>query len=448
MLLIVPHAGYDYSGLVAAAGYNCIKNIRPDLIVILAPSHYGSFHGCSVIPVDFYETPLGRVRVEKNIAQMLLEEKLFVSDGLADRSEHAVEIQIPFLQRIFGRALERDIPILPILVGDISRTEAGTIADIIIRNTKNSKRPLFIISSDFIHYGPRFDFAPYGDLTRAGAKEKLKMLDDGAISRIISEDAAGFADYVEATGATICGRDAILIALHLPVKSFKASVIRYDTSGRITGDYSNSVSYAAIAVSGILRSAEPVSGSNGMDFPSADKSFLLKLARNNITSYISSGHATVFDEKAVPPSCRQSRGAFVTLKKKGELRGCIGYINTDKPLYQVIQESSYNAAFGDPRFPPLRSDELADITIEISVLTVPALVSSCDDVTVGKDGIIIEKGLNRGLLLPQVPLEWGWGREQFLIYGCRKAGLPDYSWKKGAKIYTFQAVVFGEGEKK
>lgn len=173
-----------------------------------------------------------------------------------------------------------------------------------------------------------------------------------------------------------------------------------------------------------------------------EKKELLQLARKAIQRYLVAGQG------ACPPPAgpvfAQKRGVFVTLHRDGELRGCIGYPLPLKPLGEAVPEMAIAAAFDDPRFPAVSADELAGLDIEISVLTVPREVAGADSVRVGVDGIIISKGMQRGLLLPQVPLEQGWDLEQYISYGCRKAGLPADEWRRGVRIETFQAVVFGE----
>jgi AmmeMemoRadiSam system protein A len=180
------------------------------------------------------------------------------------------------------------------------------------------------------------------------------------------------------------------------------------------------------------------------DLSDLEKKELLRLARETIKKFLTSG------ERQGPPAQRpvfsEKRGVFVTLHRRGELRGCIGYPLPYKPLGEAVVDNAIAAASEDPRFPTVSADELPEIDIEISVLTVPQKVAGPDQVLVGRDGIIISKGFQRGLLLPQVPLEQGWDREQYLSYGCRKAGLAADEWKKGAQIEVFQAAVFGEKE--
>ena len=443
LMLILPHAGYQYSGMVAAKGYNLIRNSQPDIIVIMAPSHHRYFRGCSTLSVDFYETPLGRVRVEKQMARKLLESNYFNTDSYAHAHEHSIEIHLPFLQRIFRERIEKGIGILPILVGEVNSEDAAAIAQTIINAVKNKSRPLIIVSSDFTHYGVRFSYVPFSSRRKDVLIKKLRELDYGAIEKILKKDAEGFAHYVKKTGITICGRNPIKIALSIPVAEFESKLIAYGTSGDISGDYDNSVSYAAIALRGRVayRTRNPEAGFTLTD---KDKGFLLSLARRNIQSSLKN-RPLHLDRSRVPPCCTLKRGVFVTLKKHNDLRGCIGYVDGIKPIYQAVIDNSFNAAFRDPRFQPLRRDELRAVTIEISVLTEPREIASINEIEIGRDGLIIGEGQSRGLLLPQVPVEWGWNREEFLIHTCRKARLPDYAWRdKSVRIYRFQAIVFSE----
>jgi MEMO1 family protein len=452
LVMVLPHAGYAYSGPVAGAGYRILGTsgkpaVAPGLIVIIGPSHYSAFGGCSLIDAEYFETPLGRVKIDTGAADRLLESGLFRRNPSAFEQEHSIEIHLPFLQRIFRNALEKDLPVLPILAGEMddagATRAAGSIAAAV-----SGMRPLFIISSDFTHYGPNFGYEPFKNTGSNSSKIKLKGLDDGAVEFIVKKDLAGFSGYAEKTGITICGRNPIKIALALPVDDFRAERVAYDTSGNITGSYANSVSYEAILFSGRLKGAAPAVGTDAFPLTDGEKQYLLRAARDNIRSWFDKKRGIRFFPTDVPKNCLEKRGVFVTLKKHGELRGCIGYLTGLKPLVQAVLDNSYNAAFKDPRFEPLAADELKDITIEISVLTEPAPVRSADEIRTGRDGLIVERGPYRGLLLPQVAEEQGWDRNRFLDETCRKAGLPAGSWKDGeTKIYRFQAIVFGEGLK-
>ncbi|MBN2160462.1 MAG: AmmeMemoRadiSam system protein B [Spirochaetes bacterium] len=448
LLFILPHAGYGYSGKIAAAGYRLIgepgtSRIAPGLIVIMAPSHYRSFHGCSLIDAEFFETPLGRVKIDAAAARLLGSGSLFARNPGAFEREHAIEIHLPFLQRIFGSKLESSIPVLPILIGDIDDGEARTVARKIAA-VAAGRSPLFIVSSDFTHYGPRFGYRPFRHAGPQVTAARLAELDGAAIDLIVKKDLPGFSGYVDRTGITICGRNAIRVALALPISAFSAEKLAYDTSGRITGDYDNSVSYAAVAFYGRLEGSASA-GEASESLTSDDRSFLLKIARDNIMSWISKGRGIRMSPDRAPKNTIEKRGVFVTLKKRGELRGCIGYLTGIKPLVLAVLDNSYNAAFKDPRFPPVTAGEMKKTAIEISVLTEPVPVSSVDEIRTGRDGLIVERGTYRGLLLPQVAVEQGWDRDTFLGQTCLKAGLPAGAWKeRETKIYRFQAIVFGE----
>jgi AmmeMemoRadiSam system protein A len=190
--------------------------------------------------------------------------------------------------------------------------------------------------------------------------------------------------------------------------------------------------------------APPVWGEQAaMNLSPADKQLLLKVARDSIAARLH-GKAAI-PGKVSSPVLDEFRGAFVSLHRRGQLRGCIGYIEAVKPLLQTVMEMAPAAAFQDPRFRPLQADELADLEIEISVLTPMRLVKSTDEIDVGKHGLYIIKGHNRGLLLPQVASQYHWDRQTFLEQTCHKAGLPSNAWEDaGTQIFIFRAEIFAD----
>jgi uncharacterized protein len=193
---------------------------------------------------------------------------------------------------------------------------------------------------------------------------------------------------------------------------------------------------------------EPVSGQIGglVNLTEGEKERLLNLAKAAVKARLTGDDTT---EKEMPdmPVLKEKRGAFVTLKKKGQLRGCIGYIQAVKPLDQTIDEMARAAAFSDPRFPPVTKDELPHLSFEISVLTPLKEIENVDEIQVGVHGIYIVKGFHSGLLLPQVATEYGWDRKTFLEHTCYKAGLPSRAWQdKDTKIYIFSADIFCDSE--
>ncbi len=181
-----------------------------------------------------------------------------------------------------------------------------------------------------------------------------------------------------------------------------------------------------------------------MEYNKNERKFLLSIARKAIEEYLKTGIKSYPEE--VPEKLKEKRGVFVTLKVGEQLNGCIGYPLPYKPLYEAVVDNAISAGFEDYRFPPLKEEDLRHLKIEISVLTVPVPVSSPQEVVVGKHGIIITKGYNRGLLLPQVPVEYNWSLEEYLSHGCLKAGLPPDEWKRGVQIEVFEAEIFSEEE--
>jgi AmmeMemoRadiSam system protein A len=179
----------------------------------------------------------------------------------------------------------------------------------------------------------------------------------------------------------------------------------------------------------------------------AERKTLLRLARSTLRKWLS-GHQCLsekdLEELSLTPRLKQQSGVFVTLHKRGQLRGCIGYIEGENAIYQDVMENAINAATRDPRFPPVTSDELAELDIEISVMTPLEEISGPDEIVVGKHGLVVEKGFYKGILLPQVAPEWSWDSSEFLEQTCRKAGLPRGAWKQGCRVYRFSAQVFGE----
>ena len=303
-----------------------------------------------------------------------------------------------------------------------------------------------VVSSDFTHFGPRFGYLPFP--LDPQTPERLHALDDGAIDRIRAIDARGLLAYQRETGITVCGIRPIALLLSMLPTDAGIEPVAYATSGALTGDYGNSVSYAALAVT----TAEPIAGVGGKPTVAVDGEFdigqlelLHRLARTGI-DWAVLGPETTGDpdlgqlEDAMPDALKQRAGAFVTLKRQGRLRGCIGYIEPHKPLYQAVVENGYNAARRDRRFLPVAPGELDDLSIEVSVLTPPRPIETYADFRVGEQGVILSKDGRRAVFLPEVATEQGWDRDQTLTQLATKAGLPPDAWRNGAEFEVFESV--------
>ncbi len=235
--LIEPHAGYMYSGAVAGRGFALVRGRSYTRVVLLGPSHYHGFRGAALAEADVYRTPLGEVELDVDAIDALAGRPGFRRLTEAFSREHSLESEIPFLQR----ALEPGWKLVPILIGSgTSGTAAQGIADAL--HPWRDDRTLVVASTDFTHFGPRFGYVPFRDRIEEGLRE----LDMGAVREVETGDPERFEAYVEKTGATICGRDAVDIVMRLMPDEAGAALVAYDTSGRITGDWSHSVSYAAL----------------------------------------------------------------------------------------------------------------------------------------------------------------------------------------------------------
>ena len=234
--LISPHAGIQWSGQAAAYGYKLLKGKKVKRVIVLGPSHYSGFRGIATSEEEFYETPLGRIKVDREISDVLYKLPLFQGPRNAELQEHSLEMQLPFLQFALGEFL-----LVPLVVGDMSGKDYAEAAQVLAPYLDSST--IVVASSDFTHYGNRFGYLPFTENPR----DNLKKLDDGAIKMILAKDFQGFLGYVDETGATICGTRPIGIILKMLPAKAQGTLLDYYTSGDVTGDFSSSVSYASIA---------------------------------------------------------------------------------------------------------------------------------------------------------------------------------------------------------
>lgn len=238
--LVVPHAGYIYSGRAAGLAYAALRGSVAARVVIVAPSHHAGFRGAVVLRWAGFETPLGRVQIADDAVARLLRHPAFRDDALPFQQEHALEIQLPFLQCVLPQAA-----VVPILLGELTASDYMDVAAAL--RALDDGATVFVISSDFTHYGRRFGYLPFAADAAEPVRAALRALDMGAIDRICAGDAAGFADYVAETGATICGRNPIQAYLTMHARRTSGRLLGYYTSLDVTGDYEHCVSYASIA---------------------------------------------------------------------------------------------------------------------------------------------------------------------------------------------------------
>jgi hypothetical protein len=336
--------------------------------------------------------------------------------------EHSLEIQLPFLQTVVG-----DFKLVPIIMGNQDMTSCTALARAIASAVKG-KNALIVASSDLSHFHD---------------SRTAKKLDSVVRGYIESYDPGGLMDALQAGKCEACGGAPITAAMMAckELGATKATVLYMATSGDITGDNSNVVGYlsAALSISGDPEGEAKVGVNLGLS--EKEKEVLRDVVRKTLDSVVNGGPIPKIDNRS--GKLGERWGAFVTLTKEGVLRGCIGHIVGTQPLIDTVAEMARAAALEDPRFPRVKPDELPGIEFEISVLTPIKKVTDINEIQVGRDGIIIRRGYNQGLLLPQVATEYGWDRETFLEHTCLKAGLPRNAWKQeGTVIEMFSAEVF------
>lgn len=437
--LIVPHAGYTYSGEVAAAAYASLpeKN-QYENIFLIGSSHRVSFQGASVYSRGDYLTPLGRVSVNGTIVRRLIDEsELFSYYPPAHSGEHSLEVQLPFIQYRFGR----DIRIVPVILGTTNKATCEAIASV-LKPWFNSKN-LFVISSDFSHY-PGYDDAVQTDRLTADA------LMSGNSSLFLKVIKSNMAREIAGLSTCMCGWTAALVLLEMAsgTKNLEFRHITYRNSGdSIAGDRGRVVGYHAISlIETVMNDQDGENKGASVDFALTDDEsrILLKIARESIGSRFSDSHSAAEEPEGLTPVMKQPLGAFVTITINGSLRGCIGRFMSSEPLWKVVSEMARSAAFSDTRFNPITRDELRKIIIEISVLSPLSKVEDTSEIVPGRHGVYIRKDYKSGTFLPQVAKGKNWSVEELLGYISRdKAGLGWSGWKD-AEIFTYEAVIIEE----
>jgi hypothetical protein len=430
--LICPHAGYQFSGGVAAYSYIQLKGRHYDRVVVLAPTHRESFDFTSIYDGDAYQTPLGTVPVDREFAAQLVKLSSTIKFSgrghgeVEGQGEHAIEDQLPFLQRVLGQ-----FKMVPIVMGDPGY-DACRALGIALAKTVPGTNTLILVSSDLSHYH-HYDEAELID------HQILKAIQDWDYYTIAQ-------NMVRPGWEGPCGGAPIVAAMIAAERmgARHAQLLMYANSGDVTGDKSRVVGYGALAL--VAQPENKKHGHKSAEFSlaPAEKQALLNIARHSVERAVR--EKKLYQLSAdLQGALRDARGAFVTLKKHGELRGCIGYMTGMKPLAETVRDVAAFAALEDRRFPPVDESELGLLQYEISVLSPLLKVEDINQIHVGEHGLLIRKGQSEGVLLPQVPTEEGWNRNTFLEQVGVKAGLPTQTWKDpDADLFLFTALVFND----
>ena len=424
--LIVPHAGYVFSGQVAASAYHQIpENAIYKRVFVLASSHRYSFNGAAVFCDGNYRTPLGEIKVDTQLSNELIHtSELFIEHTEAHKFEHSIEVQLPFLQQKLGNSFL----LVPIILG----TQEPEICNKIASELKSWFTPenLWVISTDFSHYPGYENAFKVDDLTSAAIcsnqPEKLQ--------NVLKENKKL---NINNLSTSLCGWTSVLTLLYITEnRRYTFEKILYQNSGdsKDYGGKNRVVGYWSIAIYDEL---------NTFRITQNERKELLEKARNSIMAFVKTGKKG----KLLPPHTsgilNEITGAFVSVYVDGKLRGCIGGFAQEKSLNDVVQQMAVSASC-DRRFNNIKPEELENMELEISVLSPLKKIESVNEIELGKHGIYIKKEFNSGTFLPQVALKTGWNLEEFLGHCSRdKAGIGWDGWKS-AEIFTYEAIIFRE----
>jgi len=432
--IIAPHAGYPYSGKTAAKAYKLLEGEEYDTVVIVSPSHTVFFKGSSVFSGDAYQTPLGLVETDKELSTRIASVNpsavYFSNMGHASggaRGEHALEVQLPFLQLVLGK-----FKLVAIVMGDQEPDSIRTLGETLASTLKETNT-LLVASTDLSHFH---------------SEKAANRLDSAVRTAIERFDPALLMETLESGKGEACGGGPVCSVMTAAKRmgGKEVKLLEYTTSGATTGDFEEVVGYLSavivqerVRVSKSVLGARQASNKETDDLTEEDRQLLKRIAREAIEARLDRKDYT-------PPTAERlerKRGLFVTLTLDGELRGCIGLIRARDPLWKATADMAQAAAFEDPRFPELTRDEFSRLEYEISILSPLERVNRPSDIEIGRDGLMIKLDMHSGLLLPQVATEHGWSVVQFLEQTCLKAGLSRSSHKeRHAEIYRFSADVF------
>ena len=441
--IVCPHAGYEYSGPTAAYSFKNLIGRRFDTVIILAPSHYALFDGASVSAADAWRTPLGLVPISPK-ARALAKISPCLSEPVCpvqrpgwwpqaskpapepgkdtpDTWEHSAEVEVPFLQKVLT-----NFAILPVVFGQVDPAQVAKAVA-----TQLDDKTLLVVSSDLSHYH---------------SYDEAKALDDRCVKAMCN------LNIVAMENQEACGKLPILTLLHLARQNgWQARFLDYRNSGDTSGDKSHGVvGYAAIA----FYAPVPENSAARENYAAPQRNLLLDLARRTLTCVVTNPGLTGFEVNArtMPPELSETRACFVTLTENSELRGCIGHIMPQEPLYQAVVDNARNAAIRDPRFRPVQPGETGKIKIEISVLTEPKPLpfTSPEDLLAklqpGKDGVVLKLGGGGATYLPQV-WEQLPDKVEFLNHLSEKAGFAPGDWRKpGTEVLVYHVEAFKEAD--
>ncbi|MEO0072784.1 MAG: AmmeMemoRadiSam system protein B [candidate division WOR-3 bacterium] len=426
--IIVPHAGYPYSGTTASYAYKAIAGKKYQIVIMLGPSHQAYIKNFAVYGKGKWRTPLGEVAVAEELASSIIKEapNKIIHQPEAHTYEHSLEVQLPFLQTVL-----KDFRIVPIMMLHPSYEDCRLLAQAIAKHCQDQE--VLILASSDLYHGYSYT--------------ECQRTDSTTLNYITKFDIQGLYDALGSGKAQACGGYPIVVLMMVAelLGAREIKLLHRTNSNDVIGEKGGyCVGYAALAVT--KKASLNMQAGQNQSFimlSAEEKKELLKIARQSIESFVKTNKRPEFTP--LSDKLKEKYGVFVTIKKNNELRGCIGYIEGLKPLYLAVSEMAIAAATEDPRFPPVRPSELPYLSLEITILSPLKKITKISEIEVGKHGLVVKKGLRQGLLLPQVATEYNWDRETFLSHTCWKAGLPDNAWKDpDTEIYIFEGLIISE----
>lgn len=429
--LVSPHAGYQYSGHVAAHAYSLLRGRDIKRVIVISPCHVEAFSGAAVYDGEGYATPLGVIPVDVEFCRALASSSPRIKysnrghrKGPQGRGEHALEVQLPFLQRVID-----DFQLVPIVMGDQSLDTCRALA-MALAKVMDSPETVIVASSDLSH------FHTY---------DKAVELDRKVLDTVEKWDYLRLSRNLELRVWEACGGGPIVAAMMVAERmgATEARILKYANSGDVAyGEKGSVVGYAAVSFSGSGK--ESGVELDAIELDPGEEEELIGISRESVQKAVA-GIEMEWDATNASASLLKKAAVFVTIKKRGQLRGCVGSIVPVQSLGAAVASAARSAAMKDPRFTPVEERELAELRFEISVLSPFRRINDVRQVMVGKHGLWIERGRRQGLLLPQVATDYSWDRVTFLEQTCLKAGLENDAWKDDdTEIYVFSATVFGE----
>ena len=427
LALIVPHAGYVFSGEVAASAYQTLEGSpAPKTVFVIGCSHHQYFRGASIFSGSHYQTPLGTIQIDEAIQKELLSTDIISSHPEAHLNEHCIEVQLPFIQYLW----DDNLSVVPILIGNQNENDCQQIAKAL--QPYFTKENLFIISTDLSHY-PSYADAKTID------RQTIEAVLTGQPEKLAQQLKDNQGQHIKNLATSMCGWPAVytLMLLCQPTSAYSFIDILYQNSGdnKLYGEHDRVVGYQSIAL------IERKPSTAQFTFNDEEQAELLHLARQAIQNHLNNGDKTPVAPKPPSNALDEECGAFVSVYIDNELRGCIGQMIGQSPLWQLVQEMAITASSNDTRFMPIRKDELHQLSIEISILSPLRKIDNPQEFIPGKHGIYIKQGYRTGTFLPQVADKTGWNRDEMLGHCARdKAGIGWNGWKN-ADLYIYEAFI-------